>query len=94
MDLAALDEKVNFDELNKDIKEAAENGGTGEFPELPAEISSQRMTFLLYTMWNRNRKSHPISLREMILLTSKLQSPSLKARFLQSIMPTTKAPIK
>lgn len=38
MDLAALDEKVNFDELNKDIKEAAENGGTGEFPELPAGV--------------------------------------------------------
>lgn len=38
LDLEALDAKVNFDELDKDIKEAAENGGTGEFPELPAGV--------------------------------------------------------
>lgn len=36
LDLKALDEKVNFGELNKNIEEAAKNGGTGEFPELPA----------------------------------------------------------
>ena len=36
LDLKALDEKVDFDGLNKDIKAAEENGGTGEFPQLPA----------------------------------------------------------
>ena len=35
IDLKALDEKVNFDQLNKDIAEARENGGTGDYPELP-----------------------------------------------------------
>lgn len=36
IDLKVLDAKVDFDGLNKNIKEAEENGGTGEFPELPA----------------------------------------------------------
>lgn len=35
IDFAALDAKVNFDELNAGIKEAEENGGTGNYPELP-----------------------------------------------------------
>lgn len=36
IDLKALDAKVDFNGLNKDIEEAKENGGTGNFPELPA----------------------------------------------------------
>lgn len=36
IDLKALDEKVDFNELNKDIEDAKENAGTGNFPELPA----------------------------------------------------------
>lgn len=36
IDLKALDEKVDFDGLNNDIKQAEENAGTGDFPELPA----------------------------------------------------------
>ena len=36
LDLKALDEKVDSDGLNKDIKAAEESGGTGEFPQLPA----------------------------------------------------------
>lgn len=35
MNLAELDKKVNFDQLEKDIQESKENGGTGNFPELP-----------------------------------------------------------
>lgn len=35
IDFAALDKKVNFGELNAQIKEAEENGGTGNYAELP-----------------------------------------------------------
>lgn len=35
IDFAALDKKVNFEELNANIKEAEENGGTGNYEELP-----------------------------------------------------------
>lgn len=35
IDFAALDKKVDFEELNKNIKEAEENGGTGNYEELP-----------------------------------------------------------
>lgn len=35
IDFKALDAKVNFNELNASIKEAEENGGTGDYPELP-----------------------------------------------------------
>lgn len=35
IDLKALDAKVNFGELQKGIAEARENGGTGEYPDLP-----------------------------------------------------------
>lgn len=35
IDFAALDKKVDFDQLSKDIKEAVENGGTGNYDELP-----------------------------------------------------------
>lgn len=35
IDFAALDKKVDFGELNKAIKEAEENGGTGNYEELP-----------------------------------------------------------
>lgn len=36
MDLKALDSQINFDQLQKDIDEAKENGGTGNYPELPS----------------------------------------------------------
>ena len=35
MDLKALDARVDFDQLNKDIEEAKNNNGSGDFPELP-----------------------------------------------------------
>ena len=35
MNWAQLDKKVDFDKLNDDIKEAKENGGTGDYKELP-----------------------------------------------------------
>lgn len=35
IDFSALDKKVNFSELNAQIKEAEENGDTGNYPELP-----------------------------------------------------------
>ena len=35
IDFSALDKKVNFNELNAQIKEAEENGGTGNYEELP-----------------------------------------------------------
>lgn len=35
IDFAALDKKVNFGELSAAIKEAEENGGTGNYEELP-----------------------------------------------------------
>ena len=35
MDFSKFDEKVNLDELQKDIEEAKENGGTGDYPEAP-----------------------------------------------------------
>ena len=35
IDFEALDKKVNFEELNANIKEAEENGGTGNYEELP-----------------------------------------------------------
>lgn len=35
IDFSALDKKVNFSELNAQIKEAEENGGTGNYEELP-----------------------------------------------------------
>lgn len=35
IDFAALDNKVNFGELNASIKDAIENGGTGNYEELP-----------------------------------------------------------
>lgn len=35
IDFAALDKKVNFGELAASIKEAEENGGTGNYEELP-----------------------------------------------------------
>ena len=35
IDFKALDAKVDFKQLNADIKEAEENGGTGNYEELP-----------------------------------------------------------
>ena len=35
MNLAELDRKVDFGQLNKDIAEARENGGLGDFPKIP-----------------------------------------------------------
>lgn len=35
MDFSKFDEQVNMDQLQKDIEEAKENGGTGDYPEAP-----------------------------------------------------------
>lgn len=35
IDFDALDKKVDFKQLSEDIKDAAENGGTGNYKELP-----------------------------------------------------------
>lgn len=35
MNLAELDAKVDFDKLDKEIKEAEQNNGVGDFPEVP-----------------------------------------------------------
>lgn len=43
LDLKALDAKVDFGSLNKDIAQAAENNGTGDFPQLPAGYYIVRM---------------------------------------------------
>lgn len=36
MDFSQFDKKVDLDSLNKDIAEAIENGGTGDYPEIEA----------------------------------------------------------
>ena len=45
------------------------------------DIITTDVSFLC-TMWNRNKRSHPISRRKMILLTSKLQSPEFESKIL------------
>lgn len=34
-DFSKFEQNINFDELEEDIKEAKENGGTGDYPEVP-----------------------------------------------------------
>lgn len=36
MDFSAFDKQINLDQLKKDTEEIKKNGGTGDFPEIPA----------------------------------------------------------
>lgn len=38
MDFSAFDKQVNIEQLKNDAEEIKKNGGTGDFPELPAGI--------------------------------------------------------